>query len=94
MAGPTWEYDGYQAERERLRESLPGETGRWAEVAHTLHVPWRDGVISQFAGYGDLAELDWGGYRERYGDIRRPDPILEAEGDTANRYRASSRPTC
>ncbi|MYR88269.1 hypothetical protein GTY41_25915, partial [Streptomyces sp. SID685] len=22
MAGPTWEYDGYQAERERLRESL------------------------------------------------------------------------
>ncbi|MEW2622422.1 glycosyl hydrolase family 65 protein [Streptomyces sp. NPDC048106] len=69
----------------------PGETDRWQEVAHTLHVPWHEGVLSQFAGYGELAELDWGAYRERYGDIRRLDRILEAEGDTVNRYRASKQ---
>ncbi|MFJ6662981.1 glycoside hydrolase family 65 protein [Streptomyces sp. NPDC091383] len=80
--------------RRELTERLglePGERDRWAEVAHTLHVPRRDGVISQFAGYGDLAELDWGAYRERYGDIRRLDRILEAEGDTVNRYQASKQ---
>ncbi|MYR89020.1 glycoside hydrolase family 65 protein, partial [Streptomyces sp. SID685] len=80
--------------RRELTERLgleAGETDRWAEVAHTLHVPRHDGVISQFAGYGDLAELDWGAYRERYGDIRRLDRILEAEGDTVNRYQASKQ---
>ncbi len=46
---------------------------------------------SAFQGYGDLAELDWDGYRKRYGDIRRLDRILEAEGDSANRYQASKQ---
>jgi trehalose/maltose hydrolase-like predicted phosphorylase len=63
----------------------------WEDVAHTLHVPFHGDVISQFAGYADLAELDWHGYRERYGDIRRLDRILEAEGDTVNRYQASKQ---
>ncbi|MFI2435894.1 glycoside hydrolase family 65 protein [Streptomyces sp. NPDC018693] len=68
-----------------------GELEQWEDVSRTLHVPFHDGVVSQFEGYGDLAELDWEGYRERYGDIRRLDRILEAEGDTANRYRASKQ---
>ncbi|MFJ7071828.1 glycoside hydrolase family 65 protein [Streptomyces sp. NPDC098781] len=68
-----------------------GELTLWEDVAHTLHVPFHRDVISQFAGYGDLAELDWNGYRERYGDIRRLDRILEAEGDTVNRYQASKQ---
>ncbi|MGW5368478.1 glycoside hydrolase family 65 protein [Streptomyces sp. NPDC004009] len=67
------------------------ETARWEEVSRTLHVPHHEGVISQFEGYGDLAELDWQGYRDRYGDIRRLDRILEAEGDTVNRYKASKQ---
>ncbi|MER6221272.1 glycosyl hydrolase family 65 protein [Streptomyces sp900105755] len=67
------------------------ELAHWEDVSHTLHVPFHDGVISQFEGYGDLAELDWDGYRERYGDIRRLDRILEAEGDTVNRYKASKQ---
>ncbi|MEV5986651.1 glycosyl hydrolase family 65 protein [Streptomyces sp. NPDC052051] len=75
-------------ERTELDE---GELERWEEVSRTLHVPFHDGVISQFDGYGDLAELDWDGYRERYGDIRRLDRILEAEGDTVNRYQASKQ---
>ncbi|WP_050790691.1 glycoside hydrolase family 65 protein [Streptomyces sp. e14] len=68
-----------------------GELQRWEEVSRTLDVPFHDGVISQFAGYGDLAELDWPGYRDRYGDIRRLDRILEAEDDTVNRYKASKQ---
>ena len=50
-----------------------------------------DGIISQFEGYERLAELDWTAYRTRYGDIRRLDRILESEGDTANRYKASKQ---
>ena len=56
-----------------------------------MFVPFHDGVISQFEGYERLAELDWDGYRERYGDIQRLDRILEAEGDDVNRYRASKQ---
>ncbi|GAA2067181.1 glycosyl hydrolase family 65 protein [Streptomyces albiaxialis] len=67
------------------------ELERWEDVSRRLRVPFHDGVISQFEGYGALAELDWEGYRARYGDIRRLDRILEAEGDTVNRYQASKQ---
>ncbi len=50
-------------------------------------------MISQFEGYEQLEELDWASYRGRYGDIRRLDRILEAEGDDPNRYQAPSKPT-
>ncbi|GGL94007.1 family 65 glycosyl hydrolase [Streptomyces fumigatiscleroticus] len=74
------------------RTGLDGaELERWEYVSRTLHVPFHSGVISQFEGYGELLELDWKGYRERYGDIRRLDRILEAEGDTVNRYQASKQ---
>ncbi|QHC24176.1 glycoside hydrolase family 65 protein [Streptomyces sp. GS7] len=83
-----------EASRRQLFERLalaPDERQRWDDIAHRLHVPYHRGLISQFAGYGQLAELDWAGYRERYGDIRRLDRILEAEGDTVNRYQASKQ---
>ncbi|GAA4323986.1 glycosyl hydrolase family 65 protein [Streptomyces venetus] len=67
------------------------EPDRWEDVSRTLHVPFHDGIISQFEGYDDLAELDWDAYRERYGDIRRLDRILEAEGDSVNHYKASKQ---
>jgi trehalose/maltose hydrolase-like predicted phosphorylase len=51
----------------------------------------RDGVISQFEGYEELRELDWDDYRKRYGNIQRLDLILESEGDSANRYKASKQ---
>ncbi|MGV9251989.1 glycoside hydrolase family 65 protein [Streptomyces sp. NPDC003697] len=68
-----------------------GELERWEDVSRTLYVPFHDGVVSQFEGYGDLAELDWADYRKRYDDIRRLDRILEAEGDCVNRYKASKQ---
>ncbi|GEC05302.1 family 65 glycosyl hydrolase [Streptomyces spinoverrucosus] len=67
------------------------ELDLWDEISRTLHVPFHEGVISQFDGYGDLAELDWHRYRQEYGDIRRLDRILEAEDDTVNRYQASKQ---
>ncbi|UQA96998.1 glycoside hydrolase family 65 protein [Streptomyces halobius] len=83
-----------EARRQQLFERIqlaPDEPERWGEIAHRLHVPYHQGIISQFAGYADLAELDWEEYRTRYGDIRRLDRILEAEGDTVNRYQASKQ---
>lgn len=68
-----------------------GELARWEDVSRKLRVPFHAGVVSQFDGYGNLAELDWDAYRARYGDIRRLDRILEAEGDTVNRYQASKQ---
>jgi trehalose/maltose hydrolase-like predicted phosphorylase len=50
-----------------------------------------DGVISQFEGYGDLEELDWDGYRSKYGNIQRLDRILRAEGEDPNRFKAAKQ---
>ncbi|MER6098613.1 glycoside hydrolase family 65 protein [Streptomyces sp. NPDC001728] len=83
-----------EARRSELAEQLAldeGELAHWEDVSRGLHVPFHQGVVSQFEGYGDLAELDWEAYRTRYGDIRRLDRILEAEGDTVNRYQASKQ---
>ncbi|MFD4762290.1 glycoside hydrolase family 65 protein [Streptomyces sp. NPDC058439] len=83
-----------ETRRRRLCDRMrldSAEPERWEDISRRLHVPYHQGVISQFAGYGELEELDWAGYRRRYGDIRRLDRILEAEGDTANRYQASKQ---
>ncbi|HME46582.1 trehalose-phosphatase [Mycobacterium sp.] len=76
--------------RERL--GLRGqELAHWDRVSRRMFVPFHDGVISQFEGYGELAELDWDDYRRRYGSIQRLDRILEAEDDDVNRYKASKQ---
>ncbi|HSD81934.1 MAG TPA: glycosyl hydrolase family 65 protein, partial [Solirubrobacteraceae bacterium] len=67
------------------------ETDRWEDVSRRMFVPFHDGVISQFEGYERLEDFDWDGYRARYGDIQRLDRILEAEGDTPNRYKLSKQ---
>ncbi|MEV4643574.1 glycosyl hydrolase family 65 protein [Saccharopolyspora sp. NPDC049357] len=68
------------------------EIDRWDRLAHRMFVPFHDhGVLSQFEGYHQLAELDWDAYRRRYGDIQRLDRILEAEGDDPNRYQVSKQ---
>ena len=70
----------------------PEELHRWEEISQKLVVPFHgDRIISQFEGYGDLEEFDWLGYTERYGDIQRLDRILEAEGDSPNRYKLSKQ---
>ncbi len=81
--------------RTELSETLrlrPEEPQRWLDITRRMYVPMHgDGIISQFEGYETLAELDWPAYRTRYGDIRRLDRILESEGDSTNRYKASKQ---
>jgi alpha,alpha-trehalase len=76
--------------REQLRLDRP-ELDRWEEISDRMFVPFHGQIISQFEGYEDLEELDWEGYRQRYGNIQRLDRILEAEGDSTNRYKASKQ---
>ena len=63
------------------------EAARWEDISRRMRVDFHDGVISQFSGYGDLAELDW----ERYREVRRLDRALEADGDDVNRYKAAKQ---
>jgi alpha,alpha-trehalase len=67
------------------------DLAQWADVSLRMYVPFHDGVISQFEGYEDLEELDWQGYRDRYDDLQRLDRILEAEGDSVNKFKASKQ---
>ncbi len=81
--------------REMLVERLgirDEELERWEEISTKMFIPCcEDGIMAQFEGYEDLEEFDWAGYREKYGDIQRLDRILGAEGDTANRFKASKQ---
>ncbi|MEZ4599530.1 MAG: glycosyl hydrolase family 65 protein [Syntrophotaleaceae bacterium] len=78
-----------------LREKLGverEEIAAWGTIGRRLFVPFHDeDIISQFEGYEKLEEFDWDGYRRKYGDIQRLDRILEKEGDTPNRYKASKQ---
>ncbi|QNK78563.1 beta-phosphoglucomutase family hydrolase [Winogradskyella sp. PAMC22761] len=69
------------------------EIARWGAISRRMYVPFHDhGIISQFEGYEKLQELDWEDYKTRYGNIQRLDLILEAENDSANRYKLSKQP--
>jgi alpha,alpha-trehalase len=81
--------------RQELQEKLEfseAESACWDEISRKMRVVFHgDGILSQFEGYEQLKEFDWQGYRQRYGDIQRLDRILEAEGDTPNRYQCSKQ---
>ena len=68
------------------------EIERWREMSRKMFIPFHgDGIVSQFEGYEELQELDWEGYRSRYGNIQRLDRILRAEGDDPDRYSMSKQ---
>ncbi|HEX6198440.1 MAG TPA: HAD-IA family hydrolase [Jiangellaceae bacterium] len=67
------------------------ELTHFDDVARRLHVPFHDGIISQFAGYEQLEPINLDAYRDRYGNIGRLDLILEAEGDTVRRYQVAKQ---
>jgi len=81
--------------RDELLEKLDvshQELDRWGDISSKMRLCFHDDrILSQFEGYGDLIELDWDGYRSRYGDIGRLDRILEAEGDSPNRYKLAKQ---
>lgn len=68
------------------------ELQRWDDISRRMFIPFHDdGIVSQFEGYERLEEFDFEAYRRRYGNIMRLDLILEAEGDTPNRYKVSKQ---
>jgi trehalose/maltose hydrolase-like predicted phosphorylase len=68
------------------------ELRQWREMSHRMFVPFHDdGIISQFEGYEDLEELDWDGYRAKYGNIQRLDRILRAEDEDPDRYKLAKQ---
>ena len=81
--------------RAALREMLnltDDEIQVWTDMSYKMFVPFHgDGVITQFEGYETLEELDWDGYRAKYGNIQRLDRILKAEGDTPDRFKLAKQ---
>ena len=67
------------------------ELDRWDQISRKMRVCFHEDVISQFQGYEHLDELDWDRYRSIYGDIDRLDRILEAEGDSPDRYKLAKQ---
>ncbi|MDQ0754481.1 HAD family hydrolase [Arthrobacter sp. B3I4] len=84
---------GFDMEDLRARLGITtAETAAWGRLSRRMFVPFHaDGIISQFAGYEALPELDWAHYRRGYRNIERLDLILEAEGDSTNRYRLAKQ---
>ena len=69
-----------------------GELDRWRDITKKMRVLFTpDGVLAQFEGYDRLEKFDFAGYHARYGNIRRLDRVLEAEGDSVNRYQVSKQ---
>jgi len=68
------------------------ELDQWRNITRKMKVVFHaDGVLTQFEGYEQLPEFDWEGYRGKYGNIQRLDRVLEAEGDSTDRYKVSKQ---
>jgi trehalose/maltose hydrolase-like predicted phosphorylase len=91
----TWEHQPQHvrgALADRIEFDEQREIERWRQVISGLAVEIGDDeVMSQFAGYRTLEELDWDAYKRRYDNIRRMDRILKAEGDSPDRYKVSKQ---
>lgn len=85
-------------EKSRARELLnelnidDKELSLWKEISTKMYVPFiEEGIINQFDGYEELEEFPWEEYRKKYDDIHRLDRVLESEGDSPNKYKASKQ---
>lgn len=68
------------------------EVAEWNEIRTKLNINIsKDGIIEQFDGYFNLKELDWDGYRKKYGDIHRLDRILKAEGKSPDEFKLAKQ---
>lgn len=79
--------------RDELRHALTlsqEELEGWERVSRRMHIPFHDGVLSQFEGIERLQELDLERFYERHSD-ERLDWLLEAEGDSADNYTVSKQ---
>ena len=82
---------GRRAELLEMLSIDDAELEEWDRISRRIAVPFHDGVISQFEGYEELEELDWEGYRSRYGRIERLDRVLKAEGRSPDELKVSKQ---
>ncbi len=81
-----------RTEIKEILQITPDEVALWQDLSRKMFIAFHeDGIISQFEGYEALEEFDWNRYRQKYGNIQRLDRILEAEGDSPNRYKVSKQ---
>src|SRR5690606_20259511 len=68
------------------------ELHHWKEISEKMYIPFmEDNIISQFEGYESLREFPWEEYQKKYENIQRLDRVLESEGDSIERYKASKQ---
>ncbi|MFX0123518.1 MAG: beta-phosphoglucomutase family hydrolase [Candidatus Hodarchaeota archaeon] len=68
------------------------ELEKWKDITKRMSIIMSDeGILAQFDGYFNLKELDWEDYRKKYGNIRRLDRILKAEGKTPDDYKVAKQ---
>lgn len=68
------------------------ELAEWKSISRKLNIVISpEGIISQYDGYFDLAELDWNHYKQKYGNIYRLDRILKAEGKSADEFKVAKQ---
>jgi len=68
------------------------ELNHWKEISGKIYIPFmEDSIISQFEGYESLREFQWEEYQKKYENIQRLDRVLESEGDSVDRYKASKQ---
>ncbi|MDN3686687.1 glycoside hydrolase family 65 protein [Cyclobacterium jeungdonense] len=80
--------------RELMKELHIQETDLelWQDISTKMYVPFiEEDIIAQFEGYEKLDEFPWEEYRNKYENIHRLDRVLENEGDSPNRYKASKQ---
>ncbi len=69
-----------------------GEIDKWKDIIKKLFLDIsKEGIIAQYDGYFDLAELDWDHFREKYGNIYRMDRLLKAEGKSTDDYKVAKQ---
>jgi beta-phosphoglucomutase family hydrolase len=68
------------------------ELVKWEEISRKINlVISNEGIIAQYDGYFDLAELDWDYYKNKYGNIHRMDRVLKAEGKSPDDYKVAKQ---
>ena len=68
------------------------ELVKWKEISFKTNLNIdNEGVLEQFNGYFQLDELDWDGYKEKYGNIHRMDRILKAEGKSPDKFKLAKQ---
>jgi len=68
------------------------ELMKWKDMQRKMNVIIsKEGIISQYDGYFDLDELDWGYYRDKYKNTHRMDRILKSEGKSPDSYKVAKQ---